>query len=62
MQRSSKIEIGWEKPRRKGVTALARRLGYSKVYISRVLRGDLKPGSPLAAKLKRMGIEVGVAE
>lgn len=61
MAKLKEIEIGWEKPRRKGVTALARRLGYSKVYVSRVLRGELKPGAPLASKLKRLGIEVGVA-
>lgn len=61
MAKLKEIEIGWEKPRRKGVTALARRLGYSKVYVSQVLAGKLKPGAPLAAKLKRLGIEVEVA-
>ena len=59
MQRNSRrIEVGWEKPRRKGVTAIARRLGYSKTYVSQVLAGKLKPGAPLAAKLKRLGVEV----
>lgn len=59
MQRNARrIEVGWEKPRRKGVTALSRRLGYSKTYISQVLAGKLKPGAPLAAKLKRLGVEV----
>ena len=59
MQRNARrIEVGWEKPRRKGVTAIARRLGYSKTYISQVFSGKLKPGAPLAAKLKRLGVEV----
>jgi len=40
------------------VTAIARRLGYSKTYVSQVLAGKLKPGAPLAAKLKRLGVEV----
>ena len=54
----STIELGWEPPRRRGVKALARRLGYSSTYISRVLAGKLKPGRPLARKLKRLGVEV----
>ena len=54
----STIELGWEPPRRRGVKALARRLGYSSTYISRVLAGKLKPGRPLVLKLKRLGVEV----
>lgn len=52
------IELGWEPPRRRGVKELARRLGYSTTYISRVLAGKLKPGRPLVLKLKRLGVEV----
>lgn len=54
----AEIELGWEPPRRRGVKALARRLGYSSTYISRVLAGKLKPGRPLVLKLKRLGVEV----
>ena len=52
------IELGWEPPRRRGVVALARQTGYSRTYISRVLGGKMKPGRPLARKLKKLGVEV----
>lgn len=55
------VELGWEQPRRRGVVALAQRTGYSRTYISRVLGGKMKPGLPLARKLKNLGIKVEVA-
>ena len=43
----------------RGVKALARRLGYSTTYISRVLAGKLKPGRPLVRKMRRIGLCAG---
>lgn len=54
------IELGWEPPRRRGVKELARRLGYSVTYISKVLGGKLKPGRPLVRKMRRIGINLGL--
>ena len=45
----------------RGLTQAARALGCSRAHLSYVLHGKRKPGAPLAAKLKRLGIEVGVA-
>lgn len=59
MQRNAKIELGWEKPRRRGVTALARRVGVTKGYMSLVLNGKMKPGAALVKKLARLGVTVG---
>ena len=53
------IELGWEPPRRRGVKELARRLGYSTTYISRVLAGKLKPGRPIVRKMRRIGLSAG---
>ena len=53
-----RVELGWEKPRRKGVVALANAVGCSKCYISQILAGNMKPGRKLARKLKRYGVAV----
>ena len=55
---NAQIEIGWEKPRRKGVSALAVKVGFSKTYISLVLSGKQKPGKPLSKKLLKLGIDL----
>lgn len=42
----------------RGLTAVARSLGCSRAHLSYVLHGKRKPSERLAAKLKRMGVEV----
>lgn len=43
----------------RGVSEAARRAGVSQSHLSRVLRGERKPGPALARKLARMGVAVG---
>ena len=45
----------------KGVTKAARKLGCCQSHLSRVLRGERKPGKELVKRMRRMGIpEVGM--
>lgn len=52
-----KIEIR-ELRQVRGVAELSRRLGYSEGHMSLVLRGMRPASKALAARLRRMGIEV----
>ena len=54
-----KRTMSWETVRSlRGVTALARRIGYSHTHLLRVMRGERKAGPELLKKLRRLGIEV----
>lgn len=46
----------------RGVSEVARRVRCSQSHLSRVLRGERKPGKELAKKLARMGVDVEVEE
>ena len=55
------IETVKQRPRLKGVTGMARRLGVTSQHLGRVLWGDSKPGAALAKKLDRIHQPYGEA-
>jgi transcriptional regulator with XRE-family HTH domain len=44
--------------RLRGVNAVAKRIGYSHTHIIRVMRGERTASRELAAKLRKLGVEV----
>lgn len=57
--RSEKTSMEWETVRRlRGVNAVAKRIGYSHTHIIRVMRGERTASRELAAKLRKLGVEV----
>lgn len=55
--------LEWETVRSlRGVSALARRLGYSHTHLLRVMRGERRASARLARRLARLGVEVPAAE
>ena len=60
--RSEKTSMEWETVRRlRGVNAVAKRIGYSHTHIIRVMRGERTASRELAAKLRKLGVEVPAA-
>lgn len=47
-----------QRPRIKGVCALARKLGVSRCHIYHIIRGTRRPSPTLARKFARYGIEL----
>ena len=49
------------KTRIKGVTQAAKRLGVHQTHLSRVMRGERKPGRDLERRMRRLGLTPGSA-